>query len=128
MDPTTPVRPQPISHARQAFLEREREAWRNHVTDDEEVKQARVAGVYAHGPTVDDIVDVAEFYDLLDEDESEDVGAWTAIDEAKAKTEHLRDVIDYNESYEGIDDKFNTEGYSKLTCTWVTAICDEQLK
>ena len=128
LDPFTPVRPQPVSHARQAFLEREREAWRNHVTEDEETKRARVAGVYAHGPTVDDIVDVEDYYDLLDEDETEDFSSWTADDEAKAKTKHLRDVIDFNDSYEVVDDKFDTTGYLKLTCTWVTAIRDEQLK
>jgi hypothetical protein len=104
------------SHARTAFLERERAEWRQQVEDP---KRSRVAGVFGDGPTVEEPTELDEFI----EDESEEVieeGSWSADDELQAKTKHLREATDRNDSYEVVPG--STAGGLRLTTTWVMAI------
>jgi hypothetical protein len=101
------------SHARTAFLERERAEWRKQVEDP---KRSRVAGVFGDGPTVEEPTELDDYI----EDEVSEEGTWSADDELQAKTKHLREAIDRNDSYEVVPG--STAGGLRLTTTWVMAI------
>ncbi len=115
--------PPPQSHARTAFLERERAEWRQHVEEDP--KRARVAAVVGGGPTVEDYINIDEYSEGPPDDPSEE-GTWTPAEELEAKTKHLREAIDGNDSYEVVPG--GTAGGLRLTTTWVIAIRDGVLK
>jgi hypothetical protein len=85
----------------------------------------KVANVTGAGPTVEEPMDTDEYH--FDEfDIPSEPGMWTADDELNAKTKHLREAIDGNDSYEVVPS--DTKGGLRLTTTWVVAIRDGLLK
>ena len=114
--------PEPQSHARTAFLERERAERRQQVEDP---KRSRIAAVFGDGPTVEEPTELDDYFEEEKEEVSEEA-TWTAEEELQAKTKHLREAIDKNESYEVVPG--TTQGGLRLTTTWVMAIRDGVLK
>ena len=120
--------PRPASQARTAFLEKERENWRNVADSDD--KRQKVSAVYGGGPVVED--EMLEGYlsgETFDEQLVEEIDeeTWTPEQESEAKWRHLTDVIDANDSYVVVPEA-EAVGGIKLTVTWVMAIRDSLLK
>ena len=91
----------PMSPARAAFLERERAAWREE--SEQPSSKARIAAVWAAGPTVDEDNMMEGFIvdDPLDEDSiGQEERSWTEDEELEAKFKHLKEVIEANDSFE----------------------------
>ena len=107
-----------LSPTRQAYLEREREAWRN--ATDQDDKKPRVGQIQS-GPTVDEGDDDEGWSDP--DDFTSDECTWTAEQELAAKWAHLTDVIEANDSFDIIP--YGQEGDALLlSCKWVIAIRD----
>ena len=91
--------------------------------------------IIGSGPTVDeqpltiDFEDEIEDYSLqhLEDEYLEEEITWTPEEEYEAKTKHIHDVIDANDSYDVIST--SEKGSAQcISTTWVTTMRDEKLK
>ena len=109
-------------------MERERAAWREE--SEQSGSKARIAAVWAAGPTVDEESFLEDLIPKEPEINDTDGGGrqtWTEEEELEAKLRHLKDVIEASDSFDviGKDEKGDA---LVLSITWAGSVRDTSLK
>jgi len=117
---------QPLSPARRAWMEADRNAWRQHV-DEQPEKYQRVAAITL-GPTVDEEIeyDFDGDPELIEDDEDPDVSSFTNEQIGTTRHVHMAEVLEGMYEVTPVSEK-DPAGLS-LTGTWVEAVRDGILK